>query len=238
MKSDKSTAAARARHGKESEETTESRLLDAAEKLFADYGYDATNVRLINSLAQVNSGAIHYYFGTKEDLFRRVMLRRSSVFAADRLARLARCSEGPGRPPLLSQIIESYVKPYTNPALGSPEARLRFARLRARLMIEPRAALDSPLGEVHEAVGQRFVEALAGCLPQLPRDEVQFRYLIMWSALNTLSAALDQAALGKKSRDGKSHPMVEFEKTIPRLVESFTALFRAPSTKAPARRRR
>ena len=231
MKPSKSTAVAETKRAKEGEPSTEAKILDAAEQLFAELGYDATNVRLINSLAKVNSGAIHYHFGTKEDLFRRVMLRRGTLFAEDRLARLSACRAGAGRPPLLKQIIESYVLPYTNPALGSREDRFRFARLRARLMIEPRAALDSPLGPTHEAVGRRFVKALADCLPHLSPDEVRFRYQIMWSSLNTLSAALGPAALGKKAGGKPVDPMVEFEKNMPRLVESFAALFQAPSTK-------
>src|SRR5262245_60033108 len=53
----------------QTDETTRARLLDAAEKLFAEFGFEGTSVRAINAEADVNSGAIHYHFRTKEDLF-------------------------------------------------------------------------------------------------------------------------------------------------------------------------
>jgi AcrR family transcriptional regulator len=230
MKQKRSIAAVPIKVENENDKATETKILDAAEKLFSEYGYDATAIRMINLIANVNSGAIHYYFRTKEDLFRRVVLRRSRIFAEDRLARLAACREDADRQPLLDQIIEAYVMPYTNPALGSPEERLRFARLRARLMLEQRNENDSPLREPHEAAGQRFVDALADSLPHLSHSEVQFRYLIMWSALNTLSAGLGRAAFGGQIIGEGDHPMVELQKMIPQLVQLFTAFFRAPST--------
>jgi AcrR family transcriptional regulator len=209
------------------DEATKDRLLDAAERLFAEYGYEGTSVRAINTEASVNSGAIHYYFRTKDELFREVVNRRGRVLAAERTAALAACAEGPDRPPLIEQIIAAYIGPYAAPALGSREKRLLFARLRARLMADNRDIDSSPLGPDHEATGRRFVAALAKALPDLPAAEVELRYLIMWGALNTLSAGLGRAALGHAvERD--PDPIGEFETMMPRLTALFAGMFRMP----------
>ena len=50
-------------------EDTRSRLLDAAGELFAERGFDATNVRDITSLAKTNVAAVNYHFGSKEELY-------------------------------------------------------------------------------------------------------------------------------------------------------------------------
>jgi AcrR family transcriptional regulator len=213
---------------------TEARILDSAEKLFAEFGFEGTSVRDINADASVNSGAIHYHFGSKEDLFRKVVHRRASILAQDRLDRLEACRAGEGRPQLLNQIIEAYVAPYFNPKLGSQEERLRFAKLRARLMAEYGQNDPSPLGKIHEDVGQRFVDTLAGALPHLSHREVRVRYLIMWSALNTLSAGHSRAALGGTRIGKEEHPLAEFEVLVPELIALFAALFSAPSTEAVA----
>ncbi|WP_306602046.1 TetR/AcrR family transcriptional regulator [Geothrix sp. 21YS21S-2] len=51
---------------------TRDSLLDAALACFAKYGYDATSIRLIASLAGKNSSLISYYFKSKEGLYRDV----------------------------------------------------------------------------------------------------------------------------------------------------------------------
>lgn len=47
-------------------------LIEAALTCFAKYGYDATSIRLIASMAGKNSSLISYYFGSKEGLYREV----------------------------------------------------------------------------------------------------------------------------------------------------------------------
>ena len=209
------------------DDNTENRILDAAEELFSQFGFEGTAVRAINAVASVNSGAIHYYFRTKEDLFRKVIQRRGRILADDRLRRLEACREEPGRPPLLEQIVHAYIAPYANPALGSAEQRLRFARLRAHLMVEQRENDPSLLGNRHESTGQRFVDTLAGALPHLSRREVRLRYLVMWSALNTLSAGLGPIALGERILGEDENPVADFERLIPRLTQMFADFFRA-----------
>jgi AcrR family transcriptional regulator len=55
---------------------TRSRILDAAESLFMEYGFDGTSMRLITGQAGVNLAAINYHFGSKELLFQEVFRRR------------------------------------------------------------------------------------------------------------------------------------------------------------------
>jgi len=54
-------------------EITRERILKAAERLFADGGYEATSVRAIVAKARVNQAAINYHFGGKDGLYREVL---------------------------------------------------------------------------------------------------------------------------------------------------------------------
>jgi AcrR family transcriptional regulator len=47
---------------------TRGRLLDSAEALFLEQGYDDVSVRMINAKAGLNPGAVHYHFGSKRGL--------------------------------------------------------------------------------------------------------------------------------------------------------------------------
>ncbi len=49
---------------------TKESILEAARRLFADKGFDATTVRAIAADAGVDPAMIHHFFGTKEELFR------------------------------------------------------------------------------------------------------------------------------------------------------------------------
>jgi AcrR family transcriptional regulator len=51
---------------------TEDRILAAARRLFAEYGYDRTTIRAIAAEAQTDPGLVMRYFESKEKLFARV----------------------------------------------------------------------------------------------------------------------------------------------------------------------
>ena len=54
---------------------TETRLLDAAEAVFAARGFHATSTAAIARRAGVNKALIHYYFRSKEGLYRAILQR-------------------------------------------------------------------------------------------------------------------------------------------------------------------
>jgi TetR/AcrR family transcriptional regulator len=48
-------------------------ILDAAERVFAEAGFGGATMQLIADLAGLPKANLHYYFATKEDLYRRVV---------------------------------------------------------------------------------------------------------------------------------------------------------------------
>lgn len=50
---------------------TEVRILAAAERLFAESGYDRTTIRAVAAAAETDPGLVMRYFGSKEELFAR-----------------------------------------------------------------------------------------------------------------------------------------------------------------------
>ena len=52
---------------------TEARILDAAARAFFAAGYDRTTIRAVASAAGVDAGLVMHYFGSKQELFRRVI---------------------------------------------------------------------------------------------------------------------------------------------------------------------
>ncbi len=52
---------------------TEARILDAATQAFFGAGYDRTTIRAVAAAAGVDAGLVMHYFGTKQELYRRVI---------------------------------------------------------------------------------------------------------------------------------------------------------------------
>src|SRR5690242_8727288 len=59
-------------------ETTRDRILDLAEDMFAESGIDKVSLRAVTAAAGVNVSAIHYHFGSKDELLRAIFIRRLS----------------------------------------------------------------------------------------------------------------------------------------------------------------
>ena len=61
---------------------TRERILDAAESLFLDHGFEGTSMRMITAQAEVNLAAANYHFGSKEALIQEVFRTLSGVGSA------------------------------------------------------------------------------------------------------------------------------------------------------------
>lgn len=55
-------------------------ILDVAERVFADKGFDGASTRLISGEAGVNMAMLNYYFGSKEGLFLAIIERKIAHF--------------------------------------------------------------------------------------------------------------------------------------------------------------
>jgi AcrR family transcriptional regulator len=55
-------------------------ILDVAERIFADMGFDGSSTRMISGEAGVNMAMLNYYFGSKEGLFLAVVERKITSF--------------------------------------------------------------------------------------------------------------------------------------------------------------
>src|ERR1700689_2624058 len=86
---------------------TKTKILDAAEKLFGNKGFDATSLRDITAEAQVNLAAVNYHFQSKESLIDAVIARRIEPVNQKRLEML----DEAGPNPSLEQILAAFVAP-------------------------------------------------------------------------------------------------------------------------------
>lgn len=143
------------------------RILDAARHEFGDHGYQGATVRKIGQAAGVDPKLVHYYFGTKEDLFTETI---SSTFRSKLL------------PTLLAEV--------TGPASGSPGTRYLVAVLTALEDDELGPGfigLIRNLGTHEESrrIFLRFIteEMIKRVGPRLPREHAEMRVTLAGSQL-------------------------------------------------------
>jgi AcrR family transcriptional regulator len=70
--------ARRAQH----QELSRNQLLDAAEEVFGTKGYHAATLKEVADRAEFSVGSVYSFFGSKDDLFLHVFLRRGEAFLA------------------------------------------------------------------------------------------------------------------------------------------------------------
>ena len=166
---------------------TKQKILDATERLFGEQGFDATSMRQIIAEAGVNLAAIHYHFGTKEDLLTEVVLRKVRPVNDQRLAMLdrAEAAASPGAP-----TIESVLEAFLLPTLTAVKPSPSFVKLMGRLHAE---GLATPLLMKHfpEMIG-RFRTAVRRAVPELSDAELGWRSHFMIGAMaHTLTGPQD-----------------------------------------------
>src|ERR1039458_5979553 len=109
---------------------TRQKILDAAERLFGEQGYGATSLRHIIAEAGVNLAAIHYHFGTKEELLDQLIMRKGGPVNAERLALLdALEAKAKGKAVPVEKLLEAFLGPPLMRVSKNPD----FARLMGRM---------------------------------------------------------------------------------------------------------
>lgn len=171
--------------------TTRDRILDAAERVFADKGLDGSSVRDITTAANANLAAVNYHFGSKTGLIEAVFSRHLGPMNTARIALLDRVEEqaGEGSPPIES-VLDAFIRPVVMHHLAEHGANDAFMRLMSRCLNEPPTHLEQ-VTHHFDVLMNRFHTAFSHALPDHSPSEifwgVHFTIGIMHHTLHVLS---------------------------------------------------
>jgi AcrR family transcriptional regulator len=226
------TAARPQRSGTRSQPTRQ-RILDAAERLFAQRGFHGVSIRDITGAAGVDVALANYHFGSKQGLLESVVERRAEDLNADRLARLdALLATSRRKLPTLEEIIDAFTHPLLDrSARGSPGWKSYFALI-AEINNSPEFG-GVLMTRSFDQVVQRFIEAIRRALPGCDERDLYWAYHFLSGAL-TLTFA-ETGRIDKLS--GGACRSTDLDSVHERLVPYCAAGFRALCVR-PARPRR
>jgi len=156
---------------------TRERLLDAAERIFAERGFEGASMRAVTQAAGTSVSAANYHFGSKEALLRATLLRRVGPLNDRRLERLdALEAEAGGRPLKLETILDAFLRPVFEEHMASVAATARFRQVAARIYSDPPDIVAAMKRELFGPVTARFIKALSAALPEKSREEIELGF--------------------------------------------------------------
>ena len=164
-------------------ETLRDRILDAAEELFAEHGFDGVTVRQVTRKANVDVALAHYYFGTKRGLFDAVFLRRAAVINDARLKSIDdyQISAGAG-----GATIEGFMHAFLDPVMerwAKGGAGWKNYLAIVAQVNNTRKWGGETMARYFDPVIHRLIDALRGIMPGARDDDLFWAYHFLSGAL-------------------------------------------------------
>jgi AcrR family transcriptional regulator len=196
------------------------KLLDCAERLFAEHGLEGVSLRAINAAAGLSPAALHYHFGTQKALVEALLERQMPVLM-ERRRRLLDALDDRSEPPTTREVLTALLQPQVELLMEGGEAALRYMRFIHRLQadgdLDPRFVMERWPGGV-----DRLVPLLQKANPSLPLPIVQFRLGIAIDVmLRSLAHRLAPAGDG-------------LDDQVSALLDFLSGAFEAPVTGEPS----
>jgi AcrR family transcriptional regulator len=197
-------------------------ILVAAEKLFADRGFDGTSVRDIADTAGVNLAMISYYFGSKEKLMEAMFNYRSQFFKLQLESMINNKELEPLQK--VDQIIDQYIEKLTSNQC--------FHRVMVReQMVNNNGFIAN---QIHQ-LKKRNLELVKQLIQQGQKKGVFVKNidipLLMTTLTGTISQLITTQHYYREMNDLQSMPEEEFQKHIrKKLSQHLKRIFKAVLT--------
>ncbi len=204
---------------------TKQRILDAAEQLFAEHGFDGASLRSITTVAGVNLAAVNYHFKSKEALIQEVLARKLGPINRQRLDLLdAYEAEAGQRPVAIEKLVYAMVGPMLPPTAHPAGAGMTFGTVMGRVYLERNVKLQQLIVSELQGVIRRFAAAFHRAIPAVPPGELYWRMFFTMGVVSHTLAASDMLALISDGACDPSDP----DATLKRLVAYIVPALRAP----------
>ncbi|MDP3851577.1 MAG: TetR/AcrR family transcriptional regulator [Luteolibacter sp.] len=184
------------------------RLLDVAEALFAERGFEAVSVRDITNRAKANVAAVNYHFGSREQLIALVIIRHLSPLTEERMARLETVEKKwAGKAPPLEEIIDAMVRPLLGAVRKSELPENQTCKVMGRIFALQGEEFPQETETQMQNSINRFIRVLSRSLPSLTGEELHWRtHFVLGGLIHML---LRQDLLQRTSQGNSGMPTLE-----------------------------
>jgi AcrR family transcriptional regulator len=163
-------------------DTTRLSILDAAERSFAESGFDGVSLRTITERAGVDLALANYHFGTKENLLHEVIARRARIVHDERVRalELARLKAGT-RSPSVEAIVIAFLGPLLRRLAQRDAGWRHYGSLVSHLDVLPK--FTAMTSGVLDPTALHFINALRLALPKAPERSIYWGYMFLLGAM-------------------------------------------------------
>ncbi len=164
---------------------TKTRVLNAAEQLFAAHGFNNTSLRQITSEANVNLASVNYHFGSKKSLIQAVLARYLQVFMPQLTVKINQLDERSidGRQLSLDDLLEAFVEPLLALNRISAQGARNFMVMIGRGYAETQGHLRRYISEHYGQQLSHIVSLFAKVLPGMSKADLFWRLHFSLGAL-------------------------------------------------------
>ena len=208
----------------EPKQHTRDRILDAAEELFAQRGYEGVSVRQIMRQADADVSLAYYHFKSKRDLFDQVMLRKVETLNRMRLDALEAVERRHGDDaPTVEEIIEAFTHPLLDLLANEHDEWKHYFQLIAQINSSSEWGGEL-MTRYFDPLVSRFIDALRKALPDGSDADLYWSYHFLSGAL-TLTFAETGRIDNLSGGVCRSSDMRSINERMPRfLAAGFRAL--------------
>lgn len=204
---------------------TKTRILDAAEALFVNGGFDSMSMRQITSAAGVNLAAANYHFGSKDALIHAVLSRRLDPLDGQRRAMLDALEANYGSRLACEHVLVALFLPAVRIFRGEASGSERFLHFIGRAYTDPSAVVRDFIQTHYIETLGRFFLAFQRTLPELSREDLGFRLNFAMGALaGVLAGGNTQRLIREFTQQQSDHEAL----ILSRLSSLMVAALKAP----------
>ncbi len=190
---------------------TRTNILDAAERLFAEKGFDGTAIREIIRAANVNVAAVHYHYGSKEEVLRGVTDRIVGPLNSRRfeLLDLALADAQP-HPPSIEAVLDAFIRPDIETLQELHKRGPTVAHFLGRTYMDPTPWIQQMASEQFAEAQTRFFPVLTATLHHLTVEEISWRMYRVAAVLIHLFATWPDDGLTDTEADDMLAHLIRF----------------------------
>ena len=190
---------------------TKTEILDAAERLFAEKGFDGTAIREITRAANVNVAAIHYHYGSKEEVLRGVTDRVVGPLNNRRFELLDRALDDAQPYPLsIEAILDAFIRPDIETLQELHKRGPTVAHFLGRTYMDPTPWIQQMAQEQFAEAQTRFFPVLTAALQHLTVEEIAWRMYRVAAVLIHLFATWPDDGLTETQADDTLAHLIRF----------------------------
>jgi AcrR family transcriptional regulator len=169
-------------HKARAREASIERILDAAEQLFAEFGYHGVTLKDVAARIGVSSTLLHYHYKGKESIYEAVWARKAPLSSRDRLEAMRRYAEKAGKNITVEGALEAWINTDLNLQIDDQDQWTSFGKIAAQANSAAGWG-DEKMTKYFDPVALALIDLLKKAMPDCDEKTIFWGYHFLSGAM-------------------------------------------------------